>query len=63
MTSISFEAILATLIEEYQFDGHEVVEQEGVYFARLVVIEGSGVTVITDVNLTRIADAIVRRAA
>jgi hypothetical protein len=58
-----FDTILQTLIEEYRLDGHEVVEQEGVFFARLVLIDGKGVTVVTDQNLTRIADAAEARLA
>lgn len=60
---MSFDSLLKILIDEYQLDGHEVVEQEGVYYARLVVIDGKGVTVITDVNLTRIADTAEARIA
>lgn len=64
MKELDFDRVLAVIIEEYTLDGHEVVEQEGVHFARLVILGGEhGVTVVTEQNITRMADAIARRVA
>lgn len=61
MSKFNFDTVIAVLIEEFKRDGHEVVEQEGVHYARIVL--GDTEDAITEQNLTRIADAIVRRAA
>jgi hypothetical protein len=64
MRTLDFDRVLAVIIEEYTIDGHEVIEQEGVYYARLPLNDGEhGVTVVTEQNLTRMADAIVRRVS
>ncbi len=63
MKPVTFERVLAIVIEEYRQDGHEVVEQEGVHYARLVLEDETGAVYLGEMNLTRLADCIVRRLA
>lgn len=60
MREFSFEEVLEVVVQEYRLDGYEVIEQEGVYYARLELFEAEHVTTVTEQNLTRMADAIVR---
>ncbi|CDZ32184.1 Hypothetical protein NGAL_HAMBI1145_09550 [Neorhizobium galegae bv. officinalis] len=63
MIDRTFENILNAMANEFQLDGHEVIEAEGVQFARLSIDDESGRTHLAEINLTRIADAIARRVA
>lgn len=63
MREISFEHVREILIGEYKAEGHEVIEQEGVYYARLVLATEQGITHVTEMNLTRLADLIHGRMA
>ncbi|CAD7055322.1 hypothetical protein RHAB21_00696 [Pseudorhizobium halotolerans] len=61
MKTPSFERILEVLIEEYRNDCHEVFEQEGVHYARLPIDIDPAGGVLTEMNLTRLADLIGRK--
>lgn len=61
MTAPSFDRILEVLIEEYRNEGHEVVEQEGVHYARLPIDLDPAGGVLAEMNLTRLADLIARK--
>ncbi len=63
MKPVTFERVLAIVIEEYRQDGHEVVEQEGVHYARFVLEDETGAAHLGEMNLTRLADCIARRLA
>ncbi|MCB5204227.1 hypothetical protein LH464_17310 [Neorhizobium sp. T786] len=64
MKTVTFDRILEALTEEYRKDGHEVVEQEGVHYARLSIEISNWVDeLLSETNLTRLADQIVRRLA
>ncbi len=61
MKPVTFERVLDVLIEEYRKDGHEVFEQEGVHYACLALDDETGAAHLSEMNLTRLADCIVRR--
>lgn len=61
MRDLTHECILDHLVNEYQVEGHEVIEVESVHYARIVLPTETGAVVASEVNLTRIADAIIRR--
>lgn len=63
MKPVTFERVLDILIEEYRQDGFEIVEQEGVHYARLSLDEPTGAALLGEMNLTQLADCIVRRLA
>jgi hypothetical protein len=52
--------ILQMLIEEFEADGFETFEFKGRRFARVILENGAAVD-MTDVDLTRFAEAIARR--
>jgi CBS domain containing-hemolysin-like protein len=63
MRELTLEDLIEMLVVEFQAEGHEVIEAETVHYARIEHSSETGAITASEVNLTRLADAIIRRVS